>query len=104
LKTLLSERLPRAVFEEVMGGGPSRSLPVDIPGASQQSTRSLPDDDIPEMTQQPLQPTEYVPTPPPRGRTFKQKLARWGNWLLRFVTEPVERPINSAFETFKKRS
>jgi len=64
------------------------------------------DDDIPELSQQPLQPTEYIPplpTPPPKGRRFREKRVRWGNWLLRFVPEPVKRPINNAFEDFKKK-
>jgi len=50
LKTLLRKRLSRMVYEEIMGSG---------------TTRSLLDDDIPEMSQQPLQPTQYV-LPPPR--------------------------------------
>jgi len=54
LKTLLRNRLPRMVFEEVMGSG---------------TTRSLLDDDIPEMSQQPLQPTQYVPPPKIEGVT-----------------------------------
>jgi len=48
LKTLLRNRLPRMVHEEIIGSG---------------TTRSLLDDDIPEMSQQPLQPTQYVPPP-----------------------------------------
>ena len=35
-----------------------------------------------------------------RGNT---KLRRWLDWLTRFVPEPVKRPINSAFDTFKKK-
>jgi len=57
----LSTNLPRRVQEEIMGRTTS---PEDIPG-----TRSLLDDDIPELSQQPLQSTEYIPplpTPPPR--------------------------------------
>ena len=60
-------------------------------------------DDIPELSQQPLQPTEYIPplpTPPPRGIRFREKLGRWGDWLLRYVPEPVKRPVNN---TFKKK-
>jgi len=59
------------------------------------------DEDIAKMSQKPLQPTQYVP-PPPRREGVTQKLGRWANWLLRFVPEPVKRPINSAFDTFKK--
>jgi len=82
LKTLLRKRLPR-----IMGSG---------------TTRSLLDEDIPKMSQKPLQPTQYVP-PPPRREGVTQKQKRWANWLLRFVPEPVKRPINSAFDTFKKK-
>jgi len=88
LKTLLRNHLPRIINEEIMGSG---------------TTRSLLDDDIPEMSQQPLQPTQYVP-PPPRREGVTQKLRRWLDWLTRFVPEPVKRPINSAFDTFKKKS
>jgi len=70
------------VYEEIMG--------------------SLLDEDIPKMDQQPLQSTQYTP-PPPRREGITQKLRRWGNWLMRFVPEPVKRPINSAFDTFKKK-
>jgi len=75
--------------------------PEDIPG-----TRNLLDADIPELSQQPLQPTEYIPprpTPLSMGRRFREKLGRWGDWLLRYVPEPVKRPINSAFNAFKKK-
>ena len=75
------------VFEEIMGSG---------------TTRSLLDDDIPEMSQQPLQPSQYVP-PPPRKKGVTQKLRRWSDWLLRYVPGPVKRPINSAFIAFKKK-
>ena len=44
LKTLLRTRLPRMVYEKIMGS-------------------SL-DEDIPKMSQKPLQPTQYVPSPP----------------------------------------
>jgi len=46
LKMLLRYRLPKMVYEEMIGSG---------------ATRSLLDDDIPEMSQQPLKPTQYVP-------------------------------------------
>jgi len=59
------------------------------------------DDNIPEMGQQPLKPTQYVPPPKKEGVT--QKLGRWGDWLLRYVPEPVKRPINNAFNAFKKK-
>ena len=93
LKTLLRNRLPRMVYEEIMGSG---------------TTRSLLDDDIPEMSQQPLQPTQYVPPPKKEGviqklRGVAQKLRRWLDWLTRFVPQPVKRPINSAFDTFEKK-
>jgi len=42
LKTLLRNRLPWMVYEEIMGSG---------------ATRSLLDHDIPEKSQQPLKPT-----------------------------------------------
>jgi len=80
LKMLLRKRLPRMVYEEIMGSG---------------TTRSLLDEDIPKMSQKPLHPTQYVP-PPPRREDVTQKLRRWANWLLRFVPESVKRPINSA--------
>jgi len=62
---------------------------------------SLLDDNIPEMSQQTLKPTQYVPPPKKEGVT--QKLGRWGDWLLRYVPEPVKRPINNAFNAFKKK-
>jgi len=81
------------VYEEIMGSG---------------TTRSMLDDDIPEMSQQPLQPTQYLPPPKKERVTQKlrgvtQKLRRWLDWLTRFVPEPVKRPINSAFDTLKKK-
>jgi len=95
----LRTNFPRRVQEEIMDRTTS---PEDIP-----RTRSLLDDDIPELSQQPLQPTEYLPplpTPPPRGRRFrKNKLDRWGDWLLRYIPEPVKRPINNACNAFKKK-
>ena len=103
MEALLRARLPRTVHEVIIGG---TTRPDVIPGTSRQSTRRLLDDDIPELSQQPLQPTEHIPpflTPPPRAGRFRQKLARWGSWFLRFVPEPVKRPINNAFETFKKK-
>jgi len=90
LKTLLRNRLPRDVFEREMSG------------RGDDFSRSLLDEDIPELSQKPLQPTQYVP-PPPRREGLKQKLRRWGNWLSRFVPEHVKRPINNAFDTFKKK-
>jgi len=86
LKTLLRNRLPRMVYEEIMGSG---------------TTRSLLDVDIPEMSQQPLKPTQYVPPPKKEGVT--QQMGRWFDWLTRFVQEPVKRPINNAFNVFKKK-
>jgi len=82
----LRTNLSRRVQEEITGRTTS---PEDIPG-----TRSLLDDDIPELSQQPLQPTEYIPplpTPPPRERKFRETLGRWGDWLLRYVLEPVKK-------------
>ena len=76
--------------------------PEDIPG-----TRNLLDADIPELSQQPLQPTEYIPprpTPLSMGRRFREKLGRWGDWLLRYVPEPVKRPINKRFQRFQEKS
>jgi len=87
----LRTNLSRRAQEEIMDRTTS---PEDIPG-----TRSLLDDDILELSQQPLQPTEYIPplpTPPPRGRRFRETLGRWGDWLLRYVPEPVKKTINSA--------
>ena len=86
LKTLLRNRLPRMVYEEIMGSG---------------TIRSLLDDDIPEMSQQPLQPIQYVPPPKKEGVT--RQMGRWLDWLTRFVPEPVKRPINNAFNAFKKK-
>ena len=94
----LRTNLPRRVQEDIRGRTTS---PEDIP-----VTRSLLDDDIPELSQQPLQPTQYIPplpTPPPRGRRFREKLGRWLDWLTRFVPEPLKRPINNAFNAFKKK-
>jgi len=91
LKTLLRNRLPKGAFAkkiERLGGG---------------TTRSLLDDDIPEISQQPLQPTQYVPPPLPKKEGLTQKFRRWGKWLLRFVPEPMKRPINNAFDDFKKK-
>jgi len=39
---------------------------------------NLLDDDNPEINQQPLQLTQYVP-PPPKKKNVKQKLGRWCN-------------------------
>jgi len=88
LQTLLINRLPREVFER------------ETTGRDDEFSRSLLDDDIPEMSQQPLTPTQYIP-PPKKGVT--QKLGRWGDWLLQYVPEPVKRPINNAFNPFKKK-
>ena len=91
LKTLLRNRLPRMVNEEIMGSG---------------ATRRLLDDDIPESTTTStnticsLTKKEGV-TQKLRGVT--QELRRWLDWLTKFVPEPVKRPINSAFDTFKKK-
>ena len=68
LQTLLINRLPREVFER------------EITGRGDEFSRSLLDDNIPEMSQQPLKPTQYVPPPKKGGVT--QKLGRWGDWLL----------------------
>jgi len=73
------------VYEEMMGSG---------------TTRSFLDDDIPEMSEQPLKPTQYVPT---KKERVTQKLGRWADWLLRYVPEPVKRQINNAFNAFKKK-
>ena len=92
LKMLLGNRRPRDVFER------------EISGRGDDFFRSLLDEDSPELRieSKPLQPTQYVP-PPPGREGVKQKLRRWGNWLSRFVPEPVKRPINNAFDTFKKK-
>jgi len=55
LQTLLINRLPREVFEK------------EITGRGDEFSRSLLDDDIPEMSQQPLKPTKYVPPPKKKG-------------------------------------
>ena len=89
MQTLLINRLPREVFER------------EITGRGDEFSRSLLDDNIPEMSQQPLKPTQYVPPPKKEGVT--QKLGRWGDWLLQYVPEPVKRPINNAFNAFKKK-
>jgi len=64
LKTLL-RNLPKMVYEEITGSG---------------TTRSLLDDDIPEMSQQPLKPTQCVP--PPKKEGVKRQMGRWLDWLL----------------------
>jgi len=86
LKTLLRNRLPKMVYGEITGSG---------------TTRSLLDDDIPEMSQQPLKPPQYVPPPKKEGVT--RQMGRWIDWLTRFVPEPVKRPVNNAFNAFKKK-
>ena len=86
LKTLLRNRLPKMVYEEIMGSG---------------TTRSLLDEDIPEMSQQPLKPTQYVPPPKKEGVT--RQMGRWLDWLLRYVPEPVKKTINSAWNALKKK-
>jgi len=60
LKTLLRNRLPKMVYEEIMESG---------------TTRSLLDDDIPEMSQQPLKPRQHVPPPKKEGVT--RQTGRW---------------------------
>jgi len=52
LKTLLRNRLPWMIYEEIMGSG---------------TTRCLLDDNIPEISQQPLKPTQYVPQQKKKG-------------------------------------
>jgi len=89
LQTLLINRLPREFFER------------EIAGRGDEFSRSLLDDDIPEMSQQSLKPTQYVP--PPEKEEVTQTLGRWLDWLTRFVPEPVKRPINHAFNAFKKK-
>jgi len=89
LQTLLRNRLLQEVFER------------GITGRGDEFSRSLLDNDIPGMSQQPLKPTQYVP--PPKKERVTQKLGRWGDWLLRYVPEPVKRPINNAVNAFKKK-
>jgi len=61
LKMLLRNRLPKMVYEEIMGSG---------------TTRSFLDDDIPEMSLQPLKPTQLCyPTNKRRGNTTNGKMA-----------------------------
>ena len=86
MKMLLRNRLPKMVYEEIMGSG---------------TTRILLDDDIPEMSQQPLKPTQYVPSPKKEGVT--RQMGRWLDWLTKFVPEPEKRPINNASNAFKKK-
>ena len=57
LQTLLTNRPPREVFE------------IEIAGRGDEFSRSLRDDDIPEMSQQPPKPTQYVPPPKKEGVT-----------------------------------
>ena len=40
---------------------------------------------------------------PTKKKGVTQKLGRWGDWLLRCVPELVKRPINNAFNDFKKK-
>jgi len=70
LKSLLRNCLPGMVYER------------EITGRGDEFFRSLLGDDIPEMSQQPLKPTQYVPPPKKEGVT--QKLGRWLYWLTRF--------------------
>ena len=90
LKTLLRNRLPRMVYER------------EITGKGDEFSRSLLDDDIPEMSQQPLKPTQYVP-PPPRREVVTRQMGRWLDSLTRFVPKPVRRPFNSAWNDLKKK-
>ena len=55
LETLLINHLPPEVFEG------------EITGRGDEFFGSLLDDDIPEMSQQPLKPTQYVPPPKKKG-------------------------------------
>jgi len=68
----------------------------EITGRCDEFSRSLLDDDIPEMSQQPLKTNTICSPTKKEGVT--QKLGRWGDWLLRYVPEPVKRPINNAFK------
>jgi len=56
LQTLMINRLPREVFER------------EIAGRGDEFSRSLLDDNIPEMSQQPLKPTQYVPPQKKKGK------------------------------------
>jgi len=52
---------------------------LDVDNHETTQSPSILDEDNPEMSQQPLQPAEYVlplPTPPP-VRSFREKLGRW---------------------------
>ena len=86
MKTLLRNRLPKMVYEETMGS---------------RTTRSLLDDDITKMIQQPLKPTQYVPPPKKEGVT--RQMERWLDWLLRYIPEPVKKTINSVWNALKKK-
>jgi len=55
LQTLLINRLPWEIFKR------------EISGRGDEFFRSLLDDNIPEMSQQPLKPTQYVPPPKKKG-------------------------------------
>jgi len=59
------------------------------------------DDDISEMSQQPLKPTQYVPPPKKEGVT--RQMGRWLDWLLRYVPEPVKKRINRTWNALKKK-
>jgi len=74
----------------------------EISGSGDEFSRRFLDDDIPEMSQQPLKPTQY--DPPPKKEGVTQKIGRWLDWLTRFVPKPVRRPINSAWNALKKKS
>jgi len=59
LQTLLINLLPREVFER------------EITGRGDEFSRRLLDDNIPEMSQQPLKPTQHVPPLRRWGKTGK---------------------------------
>ena len=89
MQTLLINRLPWEVFER------------EITGRGDEFSRSLLDDDISEMSQQPLKPIQYVPPPKKEGVT--RQMGRWLDWLLRYVPEPVKKRINRTWNALKKK-
>ena len=90
LQTLLINRFSREVFER------------EITGRGDDFSRSLLDDDIPEMSQQPLKPTQYVPPPKKEGVT--RQMGRWLDWLLRYVPEPVKKHNQQCLECSQEKS
>jgi len=110
LQTLLRNRLPLEVYDEEIIRPNREDIIRRLNGSggnnnrNRNNNRSLLDSDNPEINQQPLHPTHYVPPPlASKKEVLTQKLSKWGNWLLRFVPEPVKKAINNAFDDASKK-